>query len=155
VLLLPGGSPGAPSVSEAAALALRGPALAAPANDPSHRGRLRADVDEVYFPDWSWGFGWRAVGQRIDRLDGKLAVTIFYRHDSRRIAYTILTSPPLRRPGSQMLHLDGIELQTLTSHGRMVVTWRRAGHTCILSGVGATTGELAKLAGWTAPGLNR
>jgi hypothetical protein len=153
VLLLPGGAPGAPTVSEAAALALRGPALTAPPNDPLHRGRLRADVQDVYFPDWSWGFGLRAIGQRVDRLGGKLAVTVFYGHNSSEVAYTILDTPPLRWPGSRMLHLDGIELQSFTTHGRLVVTWRRAGHTCVLSASGMTIPELAKLAGWHAPGL--
>lgn len=153
VLLLPGGAPGAPTVSEAAALALRGPALTAPASDPAHPGRLDTDVQEIYFPDWSWGFGLRALGQRVDRLDGKRAVTVFYGRGSTKIAYTILDAPPLRWPGSRMLHLDGIELQSFPIHGRLVVTWRRAGHTCVLSASGMTTGELAKLAGWEAPGL--
>jgi hypothetical protein len=44
-------------------------------------------------------------------------------------------------------------LQTFTFHNRLVVTWRRAGHTCVLSGAGISTRELSKLAAWTAPGL--
>jgi hypothetical protein len=150
VLLLPGGSPGAPSVSQAASLALRGATLPAPV--PSGT-TLRADVEEVYFPNWSGRFHWRAVGQRIDHLRGRLAVTVYYQWDRRRIAYTILAAPPLRQVSSRMLHLDGIELQSFGLHGRLVVTWRRAGHTCVLSGAGMTTAELAKLAGWKAPGL--
>jgi len=52
VLALPSGTPGAPSVSDAAALAARGPAQAAPAPDPSlPAGRLDQNVDNVYFPN--------------------------------------------------------------------------------------------------------
>lgn len=154
VLLLPGGSPGAPSVSEAAALALKGPALPAPARGPGMK--LNEDVQEIYFPNWEW-FHWRASGARTDKLDGKLAVTVYYTNtkDSRQIAYTIVAAPPLRRPGSQMMQLGGIRLQTFVKNGRLVVTWERAGHTCVLSGPGVTVEQLAKLAGWKAPGIER
>jgi hypothetical protein len=30
-----------------------------------------------------------------------------------------------------------------------VVTWRKGGHTCILSGSGVPKAEFARLAGWT------
>jgi hypothetical protein len=147
VLLLPGGSPGAPSVSQAAALAFRGPALTAPAMAGE---KLSMSVGEVYFPNWSRRFHWRAVGQRIDHLDGKLAVTVYYDRNGKRIAYTILAAPPLHWPAYPMLHLNGIALTSFTYRGRLVVSWRRGGHTCVLSGVGASIAELAKLAGWKA-----
>lgn len=154
VLLLPGGSPGSPSVSEAAALALKGPTLPPPAHAAGMK--LNEDVEEIYFPNWEW-FRWRASGARTDKLDGKLAVTVYYTNtrDSRQIAYTILAAPPLRRPASQIMSLRGIRVQSFVSDGRLVVTWRRAGHTCVLSGSGVTVEQLAKLAGWKAPGIAR
>jgi hypothetical protein len=154
VLLLPGGSPGAPSVSQAAALAMRGPAVAPPVPDGANPAKLNRDVQEVYFPNWH-GFRWEASGSRVDKIAGRLAVTVFYtnKQDSRQIAYTILAAPPLRWPGSRMLNLNGIELQSFVWNGRLVVTWRRAGHTCVLSGSGVSVAQLAKLAGWEAPGL--
>jgi hypothetical protein len=153
LLLLPGGSPGAPSVSQAATVALRGPVLAAPAPDPMHPdSKLGREVQEVYFPNWA-GFGWRAVGQRVDRVGGRTAVTVYYGRWGRRIAYTILASPALRRPGTNTRWLDGTELQSFLVHGRLVVTWQRAGHTCILSGAGVSSAELSRLAAWKAPGL--
>lgn len=154
ILLLPGGSPGAPTVSQAAALPLRGPTLAAPQPVHGQPVKLAQDVQDVYFPNWSRWFGWRATGRRIDRLGGHLAVTVFYERGGRHIAYTILTSPPLSWPGSQMLRLDGIELQRFVTHGRLVVTWRRSGHTCLLSGSGVTTGELGRLASWKVSRLD-
>jgi hypothetical protein len=48
-----------------------------------------------------------------------------------------------------MLHLSGVDLQSFALRGRLVVTWRKGGHTCILSGSGVPRAELAKLAGWT------
>lgn len=152
VLLLPGGSPGAPSVSQAASLASRGSTLSAPPLDPRQPAKLEQDVQEVYFPNWGWG-GWHASGRRVDQFAGRLAVTVYYTKGARQIAYTILEAPPLGWPGARMTQLDGIHLQSFVLNGRLVVTWRRAGHTCILSGSAVTVPELAKLAGWDAPGL--
>lgn len=156
VLLLPGGSPGAPSVSQAAALALRGSDLRPPALDPVHRTKLMQDVQQVYFPNWGL-IGWRASGRRVDRFAGRLAVTVYYTDTwlARRVAYTILETPALPWPTPRTTSLDGIELQSLLSHGRQVITWRRAGHTCVLSGEGMSVAELAKLARWEVPGSGR
>lgn len=154
ILLLPGAAPGAPSIGQAAALSLRGAALPPPTPDRVHPGaKLRQDVQEVYFPNWA-GFGWHAAGQRTDHLGRRVAVTVYYQREGRRIAYTILAAPALRRPGTQVRHLGGVELQTFTSDGRVVVTWRRAEHTCVLSGSGVSAGVLLRLAAWKAPGLS-
>jgi anti-sigma factor RsiW len=146
VLLLPGGSPGAPSVSQAAALSLRGPAMAAPLADRTQGGtRLKQDVEEVYFPNWSWR-GWRATGQRVDRLNEQRAVTVYYQRGARQIAYTILAAPALRWPGTAQRQVHGVEFQSFTARGRTIITWRRTGHTCVLSGAGVSADTLAKLA---------
>jgi hypothetical protein len=48
------------------------------------------------------------------------------------------------------MDLNGVELRTLKLGGRVVVTWRRAGHTCVLSGASVPPGELQQLAAWQA-----
>jgi hypothetical protein len=154
ILLLPGGTPGAPSVSQAASLALRGSVLGPPPPDRTHPGvKLGRDVQEVYFPNWSGWFGWRASGQRVDHLGGRLAVTVYYDRAGKRIAYTILAAPALRWPGARTRWLHGTEVQSFVLGGRAIVTWRRAGHTCVLSGKGVSADELSKLAAWKAPGI--
>jgi hypothetical protein len=152
-LLVPGASLVAPSVSQAAALALRGAASSAPLPDQSG-AKLRRDVQEVYFPNWSRSFQWTATGQRSDRLDGKRAVTVYYGKGNTQIAYTILTAPALRWPGAQTHLVNGTELQSFRLDGRLVVTWRRANHTCVLSGSGVSLSELTMLATWKTPGLS-
>lgn len=152
VLLLPSGAPGGPSVSDAAALAVLGPVQAAPTPDPSNpAARLRQNVGDVYFPNWNSSFHWRAVGSRTDELDGRKAVTVYYDWKGKRLAYTIVGAPALARPAAQRAWLNGTELRTLTTDGRLVVTWRRAGDTCILSARGVTAAELQKLAAWKVP----
>jgi anti-sigma factor RsiW len=151
-LLLPAGTPGGPSVSQAASLALRGSAMPAPQpGGAGPGGTLNRDVDEVYFPNWSQRFGWSADGQRVDRVGGRKAVTVFYARDGQRIAYTIVTVPALKLPSASTTLRHGIKLQTFTLGERQVVTWRRAGHTCVLSGVGVSPAELTRLAAWKLP----
>jgi hypothetical protein len=153
VLALPSGTPGAPSVSDAAALAARGPAQAAPAPDPSlPAARLHQSVGDVYFPNWTSRFGWKAVGSRTDKLGTHTAVTVYYRWKDATIAYTIVHAPPLAEPSSATAsNWDGTQLRTLELNGRLVVTWRRAGDTCVLSGTGIKAGELQRLAAWKVP----
>jgi hypothetical protein len=152
ILALPGGAPGAPSVSEAAALAVRGPAQPAPTPDPSHpAARLHQSVGAVYFPNWTARLHWRAVGTRTDRLGGHTAVTVYYEWKGVQIAYTIVSAPALAAPAAHPTWRDGTELRTLTIGGRLVVTWQRSGDTCVLSGTGITAAELQGLAAWKVP----
>jgi hypothetical protein len=152
-LILPAGTPGSPSVSQAAGLALLGPQHPAPAPDPLYpRAKLGIDIENIYFPNWSTRFGWRAVGQRTDTIKGRTATTVFYADDDGdRIAYTIVGAPVLSEPAAQVTTLNGTELRTLEMNGRLVVTWRRSGHTCVLSGTGVSPAVMQKLAAWRIP----
>ncbi len=141
VLLAPGGTPGAPSISQAAALATRGSTAPPPAAAPG--ARLNVDVQEVYFPDWS-AQGWRAIGRRTDRIGGRTAQTVYYEWHGNRVAYTIVSAPALRQPSASVTTVDGTVLRTLRIGGRWVVTWRRSNHTCVLSVAGAPPAQLAR-----------
>jgi hypothetical protein len=116
--------------------------------------KLARNVEEVYFPNRSSTFGWRAVGRRLDHVNGRLALTVNYQWHGRRVAYTIVAAPALAQPRAAVTHVDGTELRTLTLHGRVVVTWHRACHTCVLSAVAVPAGQLQQLAAWRAPGLD-
>lgn len=153
-LLLPGGTPGSPSVSQAAQLALRGPAAPAPIPDPTDpRMKLAQRLQGLYFPNWSGTLGWRPIGARSDRLGGHPAVTVYYQRQGMSVAYTIIGAPALAQPPVPVTHLRGLALQALSLRGRTVVTWRRAGHTCVLSATAVPTRELEKLADWPSAGI--
>jgi hypothetical protein len=152
ILLLPGGSPGAPSISQAAALASRGAVLPAPG---THGAVLKEDVQETYFPNWAPSFQLWPSGRRVDRLHGWRAVTVYYTdHANHELAYTILASPPLSWTAARTTRVNGVALQSFVQHGRTVVTWRRGGHTCVLSASGVSAAKLAQLAAWRVPGLD-
>jgi hypothetical protein len=150
LLLLPASRPGGPSVSEAATIAVRGPTGPGPGPDPhSPLARLGQSVGRVYFPNWGYqGLGWAAVGQRSDQVRGRRMVTVYYQGQGTQIAYTIVSGPGLPVPPGTVVRRGAERLRTLSVDGRLVVTWRRAGHTCVLSGMGVTAEQLEQLAAW-------
>jgi hypothetical protein len=140
VLALPGGTPGSPSISQAASLAVRGANAPAP---NTHGRTLARDVDEVYFPNWA-GIGWKATGERSDRLDGHLLDTIYYHGHGTEIAYTIVGGSALAQPAHTRPGKWG--LRSLALGRRTLVTWQRDGHTCILTGAHVSPQALLGLA---------
>ncbi len=156
VLALPGGTPGSPSVTEAAMLALRGASAPAPSPDRGDPGpKLAQRLEGLYFPNWSTTLGWRAVGMRRDRLGTRPAVTVYYERQGRRVAYTIVGSPALAQPAALVMRLDEFELRSLEIGRRIVVTWRRGEHTCVLSSSRVSASTLERLADWPTSGPGR
>lgn len=148
-LTLPGGGPASPSVAQAASLAVRGPAQAAPGPNPRDPAvKLNREIQEIYFPNWSHSFGWHAVGQRVDSLGQRRAVTVYYGRGQAQVAYTIVGAGALPEPSGPVVSLNGYRLRTWNSGGRTIVTWRRDDHTCILSGTGVPATVLQRLAAW-------
>ena len=154
-LTLPSGAPGAPSVVQAATLAER-PPISPAAVDGSEPRLLRAGNGGVAFPNWLTKFGWRAVGSRVDELRGRRVVTVFYEKRGKRIAYSIVGGKVLARPeGAATARREGTVLRTLPHDGRLIVTWERGGHSCVLSGKGVSREVLLGLAAWKGKGAVR
>jgi anti-sigma factor RsiW len=142
------GGPGAPTVADAARLGGQPPTAPAPPPAGAGATRLALGVQGVAFPDFARSYGWQAVGVRRGQIDGRGAVVVFYEKGGRRLAYVIVSGAGLRRPsGGESSSVLGVEYQTLQLDGRLAVTWRRGGHTCVLIGQ-APRGELLRLASW-------
>lgn len=147
-LTLPGGA-GGPGLAEAAALTTRPATGPAPAVSPEAPKLLAEAVGDVPFPNWLEKFGWRATGVRKDTIGGREATTVFYEKEGKRIGYTIVAGDPLDVPeGATPAQREGVELAAITLDGREVVTWKRGGLTCILSGDLVDRQTLVKLAAW-------
>jgi hypothetical protein len=149
-LLLPGGA-GGPSVVEAAELAQRPATAAAP--QPGPPKLLDASAFGLPFPDWAEKFGWEASGRRVDEIDGRRAVTVFYEKEGKEIAYTIVSGDALDAPDpSAAATREGTSILYVREGERTIVTWERGGRTCILSGTGVPATKLLDLAGWKGLG---
>jgi hypothetical protein len=154
-LALPGGA-GGPTVVEAAELAARPASEPAPRSDPAQPKLLDARASGLAFPSWAEEFGWRATGRRVDELDGRSTVTVFYEKGGRRIGYTIVSGEPIDPPDEARRAVrEGTTLHGLTADGRVIVTWLRGGTTCVLSGSGVPADVLLDLAAWKGKGAVR
>jgi hypothetical protein len=153
VLAAIGGGQAALTVADAATLAAR-PATAAvfePPDDHATLPNLRGAG--LPFPYWEDRFGWKATGARDDHVGGRALTTVFYRHDGRRIAYTIVPGTRLPSvPGAKTITRSGIVVRVSTDDRRLIVTWLRQGHTCVLSGVDVPLSTLTALAVWRSHG---
>jgi anti-sigma factor RsiW len=142
------GGPGGPTVAEAAQLTDRPPSAPAPPGMGEAGTQLALDVEGVVFPDLLRSFGWRAVGMRRDKLDGRKATTVFYEKGERRIAYVIVAGSGLPRPSeAEGVTREGVLFQTLRVDSQPAVTWRRNGRTCVLIGA-ASRDKLLALASY-------
>ncbi|MDQ6750460.1 MAG: hypothetical protein M3Z33_06910 [Actinomycetota bacterium] len=148
VLLLPGGAPGGPTIVQAAGLTMRGPSALAPTRSDGSR-RVSTAVDGIAFPYWGDAFGWEASGARSDRLGGRRATTVFYDKAHQRIGYTIVSGTALAVPrGVRADMRQGIAFRSFRRGTGLILTWRRAGHTCVLTGERVPLESLLALAAW-------
>ncbi len=143
------GQGGALTVTQAAALSA-GPPQQAVASVPSGAatvpGVLAAGLP---YPAWGSTFGYSATGVRRDRLDGRLATTVYYQAGPSEVAYTIVSGAPLALGVNASASVrDGVALRSLSTGGHPVVTWVREGHTCVLTGRGVSVSALLALAAW-------
>jgi len=142
------GGPGAPSVAEAARLGTQLPTAPAPPPAGEAGTKLALAVEGVPFPNFEVFAGWKAVGVRQDRIGDRDATLVVYRKNGRRLGYVIVAGAALARPsGALATVIRRVEYRTLRSSGRLAVTWRRGGRTCVLIGQ-ATRRELLRLASW-------
>jgi anti-sigma factor RsiW len=153
VLVLPSGFSGGPSVADAASLADKPPTQPAPGGVPGAPALLRAEVDDVPFPNYTAKFGWKPVGARQDDPSGRDATTVHYEKGGRAIQYTIVSGDALDPPSdARATTRAGVEYRSFRDDGRTVVTWERDGHTCVLSGKAVRPAELLTLADWRGKG---
>jgi hypothetical protein len=152
VLVLPGAFSGGPSVTDAAALAEKPPTQPAPGSAPG-TPLLRAEVDDVPFPNYAAKFGWNPAGTREDDPSSRDATTVYYTNGGRTIAYTIVSGDALDPPSdARSTSRGGVTYRTFRDNGRTAVTWERGGHTCVLSGKAVQPAELLTLADWRGKG---
>lgn len=151
VLSLSGaGGPTTVEAAELSALSSEGPS---PTLDSKRHGLLARTFAGVRYPDWRGEFGWRPAGQRTDELGGRRTATVFYRHTHHRIGYTVISGKAIEPPDdAERLTKNGLAIRRFRVGEQDVVTFRRNGRTCVLSGRVHDPDTLVKLAAWEADG---
>lgn len=144
-------SPTTPTLLQASSVALRPATLPAPA-ESAHDSHLLADsADGIHYPYWGGQLGWSATGARTDTAGGRTITTVFYAdRRARRIGYSIVSGAALVIPsgGSTAVERHGVRFRIVSRANPTVVTWREAGHTCILTARGVDAATLVHLAAW-------
>jgi hypothetical protein len=138
-----------PTVTDAAPLALRPATAAPPARDPADGHFIQAEVGGVRFPNYAYDTPWKTLGARTDKLSGRDTMTVLYSTRGGHVGYTIVGGEALDVPdGARTVSTGGRSFKVLRRAGALVVTWRQAGRTCIVSGRGATLPQLLRFATW-------
>lgn len=140
-----------PTIAETAAIALREPALPAPARDGDTPTLLQESSGGVRFPYYGQGgLGWRADGLLRTRRGGRSIVVVSYaRRGLGRAGYAIVDGAPLRAadPAPAVVR-GGTHYYVRRAAGATVVSWRRGGRTCVLASRRAPVEALLRMAAW-------
>jgi hypothetical protein len=141
--------PPAPTVLEAARPGLRVATRLAPSESPRNLHQLAVSAAGIPYPYWGGSVGWEATGARSDRVGGRTVTTVFYSDRHRqRIGYSIVSGPALPLPAGATVIENGVRFSLPHAPGFTVVTWREAGHTCILTARSVAAPTLMRLAAW-------
>jgi hypothetical protein len=150
VLALAGSGGAELTLAQASAVTLRPATMPAPRESAGNRSTLAASVEGVRFPYWGERFGWRATGSRFDRVGGRRFHTVFYSDGAgHTIGYAIVAgrAPSLSAAGTVHWR-EGTAYRLGAAGGVEVVTWKRDGRLCVVSGRGVPSGTLLTLASW-------
>ena len=131
VLILPGGTPGGPTVAQAATLSAQRfaywtsqatpPKAISPTAEQS-QGIVYTGFARVRYPT---ALGqWTYQSARDATLDGQRVLIVYYRHSGQGIAYVVTARPLLR---DQKTGFTSPQVTGLT-----VVSWQESGHSCLL-----------------------
>jgi hypothetical protein len=134
LLVAPGGTPGAPTIVEAARVGALPPEAPPPPRARDRPRELAVAAAGIAFPAWQT-FGWSPAGVRRDDIEGREVTTVTYRTAARAsVAYSIVDGEALKKPeGASTRNVEGISVTTHRAGGRWIVTWVRDGHTCIIT----------------------
>ncbi|HEY1566427.1 MAG TPA: hypothetical protein VGF68_05395 [Solirubrobacteraceae bacterium] len=147
VVILVSGGGSAPTVPAAAHLALASATLPAPAIDANDSKNLNLSEAGIPFPAWGPQKGWTPDGARTDTVDGRKITTVFYTgRNGSRIGYSIADGAPLAGVHGKTMSRYGVAFTLQRSGPARIISWVRAGHTCVIAGRSVSDAALFALA---------
>ena len=152
-IVLPGALSADPTVGDASALSREPPTQGAPGGDPNVPQRLDAEVDGVAFPDYAAKFGWQhAALARTSWTTAKRPPSTTTRAAGRSPTRSWRATRSTHRQARARPAAAASTTAPSEIDDRVVVTWERGGHTCVLSAESVDAEELIALAGLARPG---
>jgi hypothetical protein len=145
VVVVQGGT-AAPTVPQTVRFALAASTMPSPSEAGSESGLLSLRAAGIAFPYWQQTVGWKTTGSRTDTLGGRRIVTVFYTDaDNSRVGYSIVAGAPLAATRGTVRNVDGVRFTFSHVGSARLVTWLRAGHTCVIAGRWVTDQTLLRL----------
>lgn len=147
VVLLGGGTATGPTLRQTVHLTLAAAVYPAPSERGGSAPTLDITAAGIPFPYWQRTVGWRALGARVDHVAGRTVVTVFYGgRAGRRVGYAIVGGEPIAVGAGRVVMRGAVRYRLLRDGATELVTWLRAGHTCVIAGRGVGAGTLLALA---------
>ena len=140
----PAGALPGPTLAQTVRVTLAAATYPAPAERDTTT--LRAVTAGISFPYWQKTVGWRAVGARTDRIDGRYIQTVFYGWRGSRVGYAIVSGAAVPVAGGRAVTRGGVLYSFVHRGSAAAVTWLRSGHTCVIAGRGVSEATLLALA---------
>lgn len=104
-------------------------------------------ADGVAFPGLLAQQGWLPVSGRTDQVSDRTVTTVVYGREGRRLAYSIVSGPPLGAPpGSRSVGGRAPVVRAFDADGRSAVMTVREGHSIVVSAVGVPLAALVRAA---------
>jgi anti-sigma factor RsiW len=144
IVLVTGGGTTGPTLAQTVRVTLA--AASYPAPSERDTSTLRATAAGISFPYWQKTVGWRAVGARTDRIDGRYIQTVFYGWHGSRVGYAIVGGAPVPVQGDRTVTRRGVRYRFVHRGTAVAVTWLRSGHTCVIAGRDVSEATLLALA---------
>jgi hypothetical protein len=148
IVIVSGSGGSAPTVPQAAHLALAAATLPAPAVNPTDDTELKLTAAGIPFPNYGPSEQWSVSGARTDRLDGRTVTTVFYSdRDGHQVGYAIAGGAPLSGARGTKVRIYGTTFTLARQGSAQLITWVRSGHTCVIAGRSVSYSTLQALAG--------
>ena len=107
----------------------------------------RVSAEGVQFPAPGSANGWRPVSRHVGRVSDRRVTTLVYRSDGRRLAYSVVSGPPLGAPPTSRSVGGRLPVVlAFDADGRAAVITVRSGHSVIVSAVGVPPAALVRAA---------
>ena len=91
-------------------------------------------------------YQWSPTGSRVDTIGSHTVATTSFERGGRVLAVSVLSGGPVREPGHVVASPSGVRIHEIGLAGRSILSWRRGGHTVVLSSVAVPEAWLLSLA---------
>jgi hypothetical protein len=96
------------------------------------------EVGGMRTPDLQY-YRWTPQGARLDVVGTHSVATAFFSRGGRLLAVSVISGGPVSEPGPVVITPGGVPVHKTVIDTRTVLSWRRGGHTMVMSSIAVPT----------------